>query len=716
MQNSSDSEYVITTLLLFMNSLHLLGYTKIAHALATYPIADWEVQSTHNIESIARFSAHLDKTKLYTKANEPQHMQPNTQEQHSATRQKLAAQASMKPNLKHHLVGRIKTITGRDLRQHDVEAELEMRSSVTRAHAYATTDNSCDCWTRDLMHYLCRNMELALNSAPSEPQSFENWWNSRAVWLSSGTATTKPNTQSLATLLQPKNIRRTKSLLISHMTKQVLMAKVTNKPPIMVCRAATKNEPGHKRRPLRAADDTSYLIAAFASNNIEKYYNMDGSILRQTPNDVQEACQIIRRIPGQATRKYILCIDYSDFNNTHTIRARYALSVAAALAYTKRGNHQQAAAALWVAQAHLNHYASGARIDQGLSSGERDTARDNTILHSAYAALVQKALSARHPAYKGAIFNRKCGDDEIAVGITWSDAVLYYSEHMAQGHAMQQRKMMVSTQTGEFLQYNMYSEDNELPYQPLPPALNNFVSGSWYKTANYSASEYPHQVAEAAASCVRRGADLDMMQALAINTCNWLCKDKAPWKRLLMATNLFGHTVLDPPKPETTHTTDIGGLARLTQPGAIEEYVALINTRYALAPEHISLVRAAAAKNIFSTYMADVRSRADTFSEEDALRVELPPPIKMPKDILALYLSANLGTRTDPKTWLALQLGLPLELIQAIGMHNIINKATNAMRSHINTQPDIRKRPLIPAMLARLPGAILPAFTTTTMS
>jgi len=664
-----------------------------AHAIITHPIEQWEQYNTAAIETIARNCGTVDADNgCYTAAATFKRDSSDT----------IAAQ----PAYNAHLLARIKTITGRDLRPHNLDDELRQRSTVTAAHAYTHSAGECDCWSDDMFSQLRQFTQKALNSAPNSPQPMSSWWATRAMWLGNGTASTQPTTQKLRAIVAPPHIRRTKALVLGHTDLKTLIGC---DPPNMQCRYATKNEPGKKRRPLRAADDRSYVVAAFASNNIEKYLSIDGCVMRQTPHDVQNtmlAMQNNRRLNNQI----ILCIDYSDFNNTHTTRSRWLTNLAFALAYRQLKHQQQAAAAAWLAAAQLQHTISGIMANQGLSSGERDTARDNTLLHSIYSKLVEQATTRWYSEFRPAARTQKCGDDEIAIGMRWSHAMLYFDEHARQGHALQPRKLMCSTAVGEFLQYNMSTTTATTPKQPLAPALNNFVSGSWYKTSNYAHDQYPLQVAEAASSCIRRGAHTPTMHGLVASTCSWLCKG-TPWRTALLATNMYG-AVVTQPEWSRTQALEPSKLARDMKPQAIREYCALIKKRFDVDNTELQVVSNAAAENLYASYLADTRNTT-VYSHQPDVAGPLPKPLLAMPTTKALkhFVASATSPRLDPSIWMSVQLGLPAKLITRIGISRIVRRATNAARAHINVSgiSDMRYA-ILPGQYAMLPGALAAAY------
>jgi hypothetical protein len=688
-KNEGTEEYVVSTLLLLVDSLTNAGYHKVAAALGQTPIRLWgqEELNVIELEGIARGSLHLE-------GDRPGH--------------------DSRANMQHVLVARLKTILGRDLQRHDVENELQDRRTATAAHSYsACTSGNCDAWTNDLYETIRQYVAEAVGASPDQPQSAEAFWATRAVWLGGGSSSRKIRDDPVLRTLGYKELRPTKNLLIATEKSDFLKRTLAGTPEIQA-RCATKNEPGMKKRPIRAADDRSYVVAAFASNNMEKYLSIRGSVMRQRPADVQATSRAVYQ--ARALEKgLVVCIDYSDFNNTHTTRARALINLAFARAYIERGHKQQAAAALWMTRAQLNHRLDGELSAQGLSSGERDTARDNTILHWAYKQLILHEL--RHTRSQASEATTQiCGDDEVAIGMSWAEAARYITTHAKQGHGVQRRKIMISAACGEFLQYNMYTlKEQRLPKQPLPPALNNFISGSWYKTAAYSQAAYPQQVAEAAASCVRRGAAPDTMAHLVAATCNWLCAGQA-WRRKLAQTNAFYDDDCQAPKTITERRGSRLDSIENSHWPAINEYAQYIARQYQLNHDETATVTTYARNNVLASAEAALRLRKEVLEDEgDTQHDKLKPIRKLERDeeqtILEKWLTSSLGEHLDSETWMALQLGIPLQLVKKIGTDALLIRASNDKRRHIKWAESRPTERLERWQLAMLPGAILPAFT-----
>jgi hypothetical protein len=604
----------------------------------------------------------------------------------------------------HILLARCKTLTGRDLRSHDVDAEIKSRSQIETVHYYDTQKGyDREGWCNDMQKTLTRLVESSLNPGNTFDQDENKWSKTRALWMPQGSSS-QPKSHGRECLAEKfqndKAINRTKKMawFDRNLSLQELLAKT----PGLHCRAATKNEPGQKRRALHAADDISFLMAAYVSSGMEKTMSQGGAVMRQRPSDVQETAQNAIACGG---RKWILCIDYSDFNKTHTVTSRYMLSRTIAQTLRKCGARKRAHAAEWMALAHLNHTLNGHMVNQGLSSGERDTARDNTLLHVAYSKMAIRPLRHECPTLETAV-KRFCGDDEIVIGLDWYDAVMYTKQLELQGHKIQQRKVMLSRNHGEFLQYN-FSSDYKTPTQPLAPALINFISGSWYKRTVYEKTAIPQQVSDSAAGLWRRGLSYKTATQLAISSSSWLCAG-LPWKNLLMSTNLFGGKQI----PEYKFKKEVEPVyahAPAQKAQAVKDMFSWINSQYPDLPKELSGIET--ANQLRDQAYGAVIGRATKFDlehdYEDATLVDVPPEPHIDSNHMCkTWCTTAAGERLDPMDMAAMQAGLPVQWLRGKHGHTIMKLLPNSVQKNLNIQ-DPPGWKLQPAELASLPGAIV---------
>jgi hypothetical protein len=558
------------------------------------------------------------------------------------------------------LFARIKTLMGRDLKPHDIAYEQNQRAQVSVTHSLGGPNGRRN-WYQAVRNVLEQVADEGISQLATAEQKPETWANTRALWLPGGSSSIKdPKWHQRHGEFKSVINKCAASKKLTHANRPMSLHDILARKAQICTRAATKNEPGLKKRPLHAADDYSYLAAAYASAGLEKVFSVRGSVMRQKPNDVIETTSAVQ---SANKNRLVLCIDYSDYNKTHTITTRVMLNLLIAKQLQRHNRQNQAAAARWIAEAHTRHYINGVKINQGLSSGERDTARDNTTLHLAYAQVAYNAAG-----YNGQInanhFFRCCGDDEIIVGMTWEQALDYTDELQMEKHILQKRKILLSQTHGEFLQYNMFA-DGRLPQQPLAPAIINFVSGSWYKATNYDPIQIPKQVADASAGLYRRGMDMNTARKLTISCCNWLCEETA-WRKRLNATDLFGAEQPMPDEPQREALQTITATDMQKTP-AVRDYVNYVCAKYPelISDGNVHSVTRMAWNSVYAQPIAEVTKRVKIIEKDDDI-VNTPKP-KNNVDTYKLtkqWLNAPANDRTDPMELLAFACGLPAKMLK----------------------------------------------------
>lgn len=116
---------------------------------------------------------------------------------------------------------------------------------------------------------------------------------------------------------------------------------------------------------------------------------------------------------------------------------------------------QKAYCAIWTACSHLNawHYEEDEPVRHwsGLWSGHRDTARDNTILHTVYSEIMKKLAKEKCGVEVQTYYHGKCGDDEDGLHHNWLSGVIFTGAHRICGFALNPIKQLVGEWEHEFL-------------------------------------------------------------------------------------------------------------------------------------------------------------------------------------------------------------------------------------------------------------------------
>jgi hypothetical protein len=409
----------------------------------------------------------------------------------------------------------------------DWEAEYSNRTDGVKVHfALDGLNLSHTMWTRMVaakLKGIATDVVSSTINAQKLP-SMEEWWASRWGWAPSGSTSLRRKIKDgeaaderLGTQSRPGKKTIVENLP-EDFPQQTLLAR-----PGDVARASTKNEPGGKNRALYAHMDEAFFVASYASLHVEKFMNTGGMVGKQTPADVARWLAASNQmLPADVWTS----IDYADFNQGHETKDMAMLDFAFAAAWKAQAKSrpelwQRYRCSLWVALSHFRRYVSwpsggATRILGGLWSGHRNTARDNTILHKAYAEVADAQLKKFMPhASKG--YEAYCGDDEDTKHNSFPAALMYYLIHDLNGHALGPAKQMAG-RTHEFLQ--RIAVPGQHTIRPLFAMLAQTASGNWYKD-NYT--WYGNAVGAVSDNCWElyvRGMPIRWARTLAAETLN----------------------------------------------------------------------------------------------------------------------------------------------------------------------------------------------------
>lgn len=348
--------------------------------------------------------------------------------------------------------------------------------------------------------------------------SIKDWWAARWGWTPSGASShghlldeIKERDPRLGALA-----RANKKAVFEELPSTYANELITKQPGAHY-RGSTKPEPGDKHRALLAADDDMYIVGSYASVHVEKHMCERGVRAKQTPADVATWLQYDQLCDGI---KRWLSLDYSDFNSEHEAASLTMLNVYLALEWLAAGadelHGEKACCALWVALAHQRRRLScpkgDFRLVGGLCSGDRDTARDNTLLHAIYSNIAVATAQ---------VFDEQCrsgypmftGDDEDHLMPDWPSCVTYLMAHCIMGFSMKAEKQMCSVGTHEFLR--LLVVDHAVPSRGLASAIAQFASGQWYKDVMLWYPNITASVSDNVWEMVRRGMPLILARRLA---------------------------------------------------------------------------------------------------------------------------------------------------------------------------------------------------------
>ncbi|GFM95162.1 RNA-dependent RNA polymerase, partial [viral metagenome] len=442
-------------------------------------------------------------------------------------------------------VRKILTLTGRDLLPADYEADyLKTKPGATYHLAPVAGSSllSSQEWNwrlnQNLKNLSSNVVDQMLDSG--KPNEMHQWWNERWGWNPSGSSSLRQRLQPLKD--SDDRLRSNSRPNKRTVAEDIDLAEVEQLLgglPTGVSRVSTKPEPGYKRRTLYAIDDWGHYIASYASAEIEKNMNMGGMVAKQTPEDVLE--WYMTDIYNHQSRLNVwLSLDYSDFNKDHDRRHLTLLNKCLGDAWLLKSRHrpdwilasrQRAATAYHTALEHLNAWVrmpdgSFRRHYNGLWSGHRDTARDNTMMHYAYSKTISDILLdciQLRPRHK---YLGICGDDEDGLHDTWVHAAAYVGMHTLCGFSINYTKQRCSSKYHEFLQ--RFAGGTKLPFRPIANVIAAISTGSWYKASMLRLDSTAQELTQNCTELLSRGAPPRMARRLAYKMLDALYTIKDP--------------------------------------------------------------------------------------------------------------------------------------------------------------------------------------------
>lgn len=394
-------------------------------------------------------------------------------------------------------------------------------------------------YLRRFYHYALINWEKVIGNMVSKerPKTINEHWSERALYTPAGASTLIKTMDTKSIDHRVAQGDRFSKKVVVEMLPDDFLERVIELKPINRASFFVKPEPGKKLRALYSSFDEEAFLGGYASQHQENHMHLiPGVMVRQTPHDVLKwmVDSDNKLLTMQQPSSYWQSTDYSDYNSEHTMAEQALIDLAAAEVWGRIGNWtgekgflEKAAACRWKALSYYNSWVcwgvrdiSGwtlkhvpdvrgpkcffayqgnyvseyfdlaeydrkkvkkfktwSRIINGLYSGHRDTARNNTMIHACDIAIAEETM--KDIGWKWDVTAvALCGDDE---DIKFSDALsasIYYATLAPVGHALNPRKQMSGMHHHEFLQ--MQATPSGRIEKPLNALLSTLGTGNWY--------------------------------------------------------------------------------------------------------------------------------------------------------------------------------------------------------------------------------------------
>jgi hypothetical protein len=330
-----------------------------------------------------------------------------------------------------------------------------------------------------------------------------DFWEERAIRGATG-ASKAIKKLDLSHLAFSNSDRPGKKVLVEYLDDDAL-DRAFNELPTNRAYYFTKPEPGMKIRSLYATYDEETFVCAYANQGVENHMGASkGIMVRQTPADVVEWMSVSEGglAGSEADGCFWQSTDYSDYNYEHTMWEMCMLDVQCAEAFdettTTYHNTVKADYFRWCCAGRLHGYivygkakryeeftymtthdddTRSSRVLNGLYSGARTTARDNTWIHKIDINIANEHMRTYLDS-ESMKWVALCGDDEDAAFENEIAAGLYYSTLSAAGHALNPVKQLAGKDNHEFLQLTA-ARDVRVE-KPLNTLLATLATGNWY--------------------------------------------------------------------------------------------------------------------------------------------------------------------------------------------------------------------------------------------
>lgn len=612
-----------------------------------------------------------------------------------------------------HVLRKIMHLTGRDLAAADWDTERQRSDGLYNRRDRIFTSR----WYLREFQAAAQHVAATTirNTYSRRLQTLNDWWASRMMNAPNGSSSHRHTVDEKRTKSHSSGDRPNKKVVYSYMGDNTPVAMMQLEPHV-VARCSTKPEPGRKHRALYAACDCSSIVSSWASVGLESAMNWGGMVAKQAPADVLEWLQQHRT--SLAIGGTWSSLDYADFNKEHSAWELTLLNLALAREWALHPQESiredKYTAALWTAASNSSRWAKTSdatwRVNSGLYSGHRDTARDNTMLHYIYSRIQQRLLLELGVTLTP-VYTVMCGDDEDTHYSNTADAYMHYAVATSAGWHLNPKKQMLGSHTHEFVQ--VLCDGAHAPTQPLIPNIVAFVDGNWYKDPLQDIGSTAEAVMRLGVELIQRGAapkqTLDLCHGINNRWYRWIYGQHVRWDATLSA-ELRLHPVL---AQAATRYAPQCGTAALAPPHLTRE-VAMHHPPGMVALEHklwplLQLVPGQARKRVLSLVQWDAFRSWYTTAWNAALPKPhlhsgkpLPPLVALCQPATldeVIIIGLHTLDRDDPPTAKEISgiTGIPLPLLQILPLHKVGLTAGTAVSGYtalLTAPPDktIRNR------------------------
>lgn len=422
---------------------------------------------------------------------------------HEAAREKFPADIEIETNAMY-----LQGLSGRPLSNSDITSQLTSRTgNVDESHIFKMSDEQIEQLVGDTL----TSEVISWGKVSSE--TFEEFYARRIEWMRAGAAFT-----TLEVDYEPGAPKNKKSLMQQISFTQIL--EVLGSPPIHRAKAHLKGKENGKVRAILGSAYEHYVIGSFISSKLEEGIVFKNSPMNKRPRELVK--ESLARVASCNSRRWIACLDYTDFNAQHTSHEQATVIRELFKNSPYQADKEMATIVDWYARSFYNQWIHHGDVvykaNKGLFSGVRVTSLINTVLNLAYHREYCKRLRKESLA-NSVIGNYNFGDDGWVEFNRESTAIAYCRIAAQSGSQINPGKQMIKHGAGEFLRV-MYSRDSAkgCPVR----SIENMVFGNTERSDRPYREEKLDILYGQLSVIVRRGADPEACEKLLISEGNYL--------------------------------------------------------------------------------------------------------------------------------------------------------------------------------------------------
>jgi hypothetical protein len=383
----------------------------------------------------------------------------------------------------------ISNLVGRPNREVDWEAETVKRSRVVKEVMVYRDGKLVNATTEDKRERILNFLNTEASLKVRKCMGFEDMYRTRYQWMIGGSMAGEKTVVDSDPVMRAK-LEEMGYKAPSHSTKKHISERVSfeeiravlDMEPVNMAKGHTKGNENGKLRAIYGSLFSQYVIGRYWSYHIEQNLSFKHASMNRSNGEL--LADIERRLEAAERGEWIVCLDYTDFNASHsldTLAMIISVTTEWAIGQGFEPTQEFLDITSWYSDSFLNSIffnpgtQQWVRVLSGLFSGLPQTTFDNTIENGTLRMTYLDNLKKQGIDVKP-LTCFELGDDGWISFATKEEAEFYLAAAKQGGIETNDVKQLLSKGRGEYLRL-LYDNDGIVRGSPIR-ALANICSGS----------------------------------------------------------------------------------------------------------------------------------------------------------------------------------------------------------------------------------------------